>query len=323
MKFKVLNNEAGERVDLFLVKKFSNYSRSILQQAVESGAVKVNSSVVKSSYKLKTGNIVSIDKDFFQEVEKPLKIISEKLPLEILYEDENIIAVNKPAGMVVHPATGNKTGTLVNAILNYDQNIINAIHDETSKISLSRPGIIHRLDKDTSGVILIAKNKKTLSSLSKQLQNKTIKKKYSALVLGWPQETGSVKSYLTRGKKNRKIVVEMDSSTGKKAISNYMTEKLLITADGKNHIALVEIEIPTGRTHQIRVQLKGIGHPIIGDQTYNIKESKTVSDILGAKRQMLHAKTIEFILPGQNKPIIVTSEIPEDFKKVKSKLKDT
>lgn len=321
MELRVQENEAGERADLFLAKKIPDFSRGQIQQAIDAAAITIDGKIIKSSYKLREGNTILVDEKYFADQNQPTKLLAEKIPLDVIYENKDLLVINKPAGLVVHPAAGNKTGTLVNAILNYDPKIANAVHDKSKQESLMRPGIIHRLDKDTSGVLLVAKTKKVLTSLSKQLQNKTIKKKYLALVYGWPQEAGRIKSYLARGKKNRKIVVEVESRLGKEAVSNYKVISFLTTADDKNHLALIEIEIPTGRTHQIRVQFKGIGHPLIGDQIYNTKGSKKISDVLGAKRQMLHAATIEFTPLGANKSITIETKLPKDFQKVQAKLK--
>lgn len=320
IRYKILNREAGERVDLFLAKKMPDFSRGQIQKVITVGAVKIDKKIAKSSTKLKAGDTISLDDKLFAESSQPDKLLAENIPLEILFENNDLLVINKPAGLVVHPAAGNKTGTLVNAILNFDPKIASAVLDKSKTDSVTRPGIIHRLDKDTSGVILVARTKKALISLSKQLQNKTIKKNYLALVYGWPQESGSIKSYLARGEKNRKIVVEVESSKGKEAISNYKVMNFLATADSKNHLALVEVEISTGRTHQIRVQFKGIGHPIIGDQTYNTKESREISKKLGAERQMLHAASITFTIPGDNQTTKVNAELPVDFQKIKSRL---
>lgn len=320
MKYKISNSEAGERVDLFLVGKMPDFSRGQIQQAIAAGEVRVDNKIIKSSYKLREGNTVSVEEKFFADQDKSAKPLAEEIPLEILFENNDLLVINKPAGLVVHPAAGNKTGTLVNAILNFDPKIVSVIDDKNKTESQIRPGIIHRLDKDTSGVILVARTKRALISLSKQLQNKTIKKNYLALVYGWPQEVGSIKSYLARGEKNRKIVVEVESSKGKEAISNYKVINFFVTFDNKNHLALVGIEIPTGRTHQIRVQFKGIGHPIIGDQTYNNKTSRELSKKLGAGRQMLHAASIEFTPPSDNKSKIIEAELPKDLRNILVKL---
>jgi len=321
MKFKISNSEAGKRVDLFLAKKMTEISRGQIQQAIQKSAITINGKSIKSSYKLRESNTIFVDKKYFSDKNQSKKLLPEKIPLDVIYENKDLLVINKPAGLIVHPAAGNSSGTLVNAILNYDPKIASAVHNKSDQLSLVRPGIIHRLDKDTSGVLLVAKNKKALTSLSKQLQNKMIKKRYLALVFGWPPESGSIKSYLARGKKNRKIVIEVKNREGKEAISNYKIKKYLLTADGKNHLALVEVEIPTGRTHQIRVQFKSIGYPIIGDQVYNTKESKRLSDVLGAKRQMLHAYSVEFISPGENKSKTINTKLAKDFQQIQAKLK--
>jgi len=321
MKFKVSNSEVGERIDLFLTKELPKFSRSQIQKAIDNGKILVDGRGIKSSYKVRYGNTIFVDKNYIENLGKPPELLAEKIPLEILHENKDLLVINKPAGLVVHPAAGNWSGTLVNAILNYDPKILNAI-GEKSRMSQLRPGIIHRLDKDTTGVIIIAKNKTVLSSLSKQLRTREVKKKYEALVYGWPPESETIKSYLSRDKKNRKIVVEVEKDEGKEAISNYKVEKYLTSVNGKNHVSLLEIEIPTGRTHQIRVQFLGIGYPVVGDPIYNTKESKKLSMILGAKRQMLHAASIEFALPGKNKLVAISAPLPKDFRDILDKLKE-
>ena len=316
MKFKVLKTKAGERVDLFLALRLKKYSRTKIQQAIKSGVVRVDGKSINSSYKLRHRNTITIDDKFFLDSNKLAKPKAEKIDFDIIYEDKNLLVINKPAGMVVHPAAGHKTGTLVNAILNYNKKISAAVHDKSDQLSLMRPGIIHRLDKDTSGILIVAKNKKSLILLSRQLQNKRIKKKYFALVFGWPPESGQIESYLTRDKKNRKKITEVGDSFGKKAISIYKSEKYFAATDGKNRVTLLEIEITTGRTHQIRVQMKGIGFPILGDQTYYSKESRQLSKKLGVKRQMLHAERIKFQLPKSNKFIELSAPLANDFQKI-------
>ena len=318
MQLSITPIELGERLDLFLVEKFSDYSRSQIQQGIDGGRVLVNGKIRNSSYKLREGDTVEFDKDAFAKFEQAAEIIGENIPLDILYQDSDLAVINKPAGMVVHPAAGNSNNTLVNALLNQYPEIANVKTDDSDLAAL-RPGIVHRLDKDTTGVILVAKNQKTLESLSKQLKNRSIKKRYLALVSGWPSEKGSLKDFLARDKKNRKKIATTTKDDGREAISNFKVVDYFATKE-KQPVSLLEIEIPTGRTHQIRVQFKHAGFPLIGDQTYNTKESRELSKKLGATRQMLHAANIVFTKPDGNSLTSVTAEEPADFQKVKSRL---
>lgn len=316
-KYRVSKNEIGERLDIFIQKKIFTFSRNQIQEGIKSGKILLNGASIKSSHKLRDGDLISVDYNYFVNLSKPMELIAEKIPLKVLFEDQYILVIDKPADMVVHPADGNLTGTLVNALLEYSPEIISSKNDNSVHASV-RPGIVHRLDKDTSGIIIVAKNSKSLSSLSRQLAAKNIKKTYSVLVYGETAKSGEVKSFLGRAKNDRKKIAVLDKSKGKLAITKYkkIDEYLL----GKDKLSLLSIEIPTGRTHQIRVQLTSIGHPIIGDQTYFSKESKHFSDQIGAKRQMLHASKIEFHHPINNKIISIESKLPADFQLILNKL---
>ena len=321
MEFKISKNEAGERADVFLAKKIPDISRAQIQQAIRSGVVKINRKSIKSSYILKIGDKITVEDKFLENLNKPLKLKSEKIPLKVIFEDDDLLVIDKPSSLVTHPGAGNKSGTVVNALLNYIPEIKNVVQEKTDQFSLLRPGIVHRLDKDTSGLMVIAKNRQTLSFLSSELQNKQFNKYYLALVYGWLPEGGKIESYLARDKKNRKKIIEVEKEFGKNAISNYKAQKYLETKDGKYHVTLAEIEILTGRTHQIRVQMKGIGFPILGDAAYVSKESERLSRELSAKRQMLHAARIRFRLPSTKKYLELSTSLPEDFQKILDKLK--
>jgi len=312
-KIIVEKSEVGERLDVLLQHKISDFSRNHIQDAINNDSILINGNPGKPSYKVKVADEISVNNKFFDDLSKPIELIGEKIPIEVLFEDESILVVNKPSGMVVHPAHGNLSGTLVNALLDYHPEVITSIADD-SEYAKIRPGIVHRLDKDTSGVIIVAKNAKSLSSLSKQLANKTIKKTYLALIFGNTAKSGEVKSYLGRDKENRKKIGVTDKDQGKLAITKY--KKIQEFHLGKNILSLLEIIIPTGRTHQIRVQMKSIGFPVIGDQTYFSKDSKRISDQIGIKRQLLHASKIVFYHPNNNKIITVESKLPADFQNV-------
>jgi len=310
MKIIKVFNEAGERLDIFLEKKLSVFSRNQIQKAIEKQKIYLNNNLAKPSYKVKKGDKVTYDEQYFVDLGKPMELIAEKIPLTFLYEDENILVVDKPAGMVVHPANGNKTKTLVNALLNYEPEIINA-KTNSSNDSSQRPGIVHRLDKDTSGIIIIAKNSNTLTQLSSQLQRRKIKKNYMALVFGEAPASGTIQSNIGRDKYERKKMNIVEAPNGKVAITKYKTMRKIVFRNSS--LSLLSIEIPTGRTHQIRVQLKSIGLPIIGDQTYFSKESKNFSDKLKIKRQLLHANKISFTNPKDSKILEIESKLPDDF----------
>ncbi|MEI8061070.1 MAG: RluA family pseudouridine synthase [Candidatus Berkelbacteria bacterium] len=316
-KIIVSKNEAGERLDIFLQKKLVDFSRSQIQEAIKNGQILVNGLSSKASLKIGDEDIIEINFDFFENLSKPAELIGEKIPLDVLFEDENIIVINKPSGMVVHPAHGNLTGTLVNALLDYAPEIISSKNDDSAYAAV-RPGIVHRLDKDTSGIIIVAKNAKSLSSLSKQMHSKNINKTYTALVYGDAAKSGEIKSYLGRDKIDRKKMAVQDEANGKLAITKY--SKIQKYIYGKAELSLMKIEIPTGRTHQIRVQMKSIGLPVIGDQTYFSKESKKISDELGIKRQLLHASKIVFHHPVNNKEIQIDSTLPTDFQAILGKI---
>ena len=322
MEFNISKNEAGERIDLFLAGKIPEYSRAQIQQAIVSKAVKINNRSIKSSYILRTSNKIIVEEKFLKNLNKPLKLRSEKIPLKVIFEDKDILVIDKPPKLVTHPGAGNKSGTVVNALLNYIPEIKNVVHEKSDQFSLLRPGIVHRLDKDTSGLLVIAKNRQALSFLSGELQKKQFNKYYLALVYGWLPENGKIESYLARDKKNRKKIIEVEKELGKNAILNYKVIKYLEIPDGKYHLTLVEVEILTGRTHQIRVQLKGIGSPLLGDQIYSSKESRTLSKKIAAKRQLLHAARIKFRLPSTKEILELSSSLPKDFQKILDKLKE-
>lgn len=309
--FIVENSETGVRADLFLFDKLSGLSRSQIQKGIAQKEIKIVGKSIKPSYKVCSGDQFEIVDSFLHKESDMLKKHrGESIPLDIIFEDSNIIIINKPAGIVVHPANGNEKGTLVNALINYNKDIFSKSSDE---IDANRPGIVHRLDKDTSGIIIIAKNIKTREFLINEFKKKKIKKTYLTLVFGQLNKKGSIKSFLGRSKNNRKKISEIGSEKGKLAITNYKSLEYFVNKKNQINLTLAEIEIPTGKTHQIRTQLKSIGHPIIGDQTYSTKESQKISKNLLAKRQLLHAKMIEFTNPSDMKRLIVQSPLPIDF----------
>lgn len=310
--------KVGERLDIFLANFFPEYSRNYFSVLIRNGDVKVSNQAQKPSYKLKCSDNISID---FKEIETKKELVPSQLKLDIIYEDQNVIAINKQAGIVVHPAAGNYENTLVNALVNYFPEIKKAVYDKSSQISRLRPGLVHRLDKDTSGVIIIAKNVRSMHSLSRQIQNRTVKKIYWALCYGWPKEvSGTLINYLGRHLKNRKHIADIGKEKGKEAISQYKVVNFLKNEKG-DKASLIEFNIKTGRTHQIRVQSSRIGHPVLGDDFYGNKNSDLLSKNLNINRQMLHARTLEITLPGDNKATKFEAPLPEDFRNILDSLK--
>ena len=269
-------------------------SRVAIQRLLDEGNILVNGKTTKASYKTKIGDEITIQK----ETPKKVDIIAQDIPIEILYEDEDIIVVNKPEGIVVHPANGNPDGTLVNAIMNLCGNSLSGIGGEI------RPGIIHRLDKDTSGVLIVAKNDIAHINISNQIKNRQTKKIYIALVRGVIKENeATIDMPIGRSKKDRKkMAVTKD---GKEAITHFKVLKRY------ENFTLLEIKIDTGRTHQIRVHLAEIGYPIVGDYIYS--NGKNPFNVEG---QMLHARQIEFVHPTTGKEMKIEAPIPEYFQRI-------
>ena len=269
-------------------------SRVAIQRLLDEGNILVNGKTTKASYKTKIGDEITIQK----ETPKKVDIIAQDIPIEILYEDEDIIVVNKPKGIVVHPANGNPDGTLVNAIMNLCGNSLSGIGGEI------RPGIIHRLDKDTSGVLIVAKNDIAHINISNQIKNRQTKKIYIALVRGVIKENeATIDMPIGRSKKDRKkMAVTKD---GKEAITHFKVLKRY------ENFTLLEIKIDTGRTHQIRVHLAEIGYPIVGDYIYSNRKNP-----FNVEGQMLHARQIEFVHPTTGKEMKIEAPIPEYFQRI-------
>jgi len=312
----ISSEQSGQRLDKFLFYEFEQTSRSAIQNYILDGEILVNDQVVKTGYKLKEKDQILINIK-----EKPDTYLQpENIPLNIAYEDEYLMVINKPAGLVVHPGAGNKSGTLVNALINHCT--------ELSKVSgATRPGIVHRLDKDTSGLLVIAKNDKIHKKLQEQFLSKKIHRTYQALIWGVPLEKeGEIESYITRSRKDRKKMT-VSSSKGKEAKTNY---KLL---KDFQYLSLLELKLNTGRTHQIRVHLNHINMPVFGDPVYNGRKSQLRrlpshlqkrGDSLLKKinRQALHAKELTFIHPHNSKEASFSSELPKDMKGILDKLED-
>lgn len=290
-KFIVEKLDENKRLDVFLEEKLQNISRSKLKKTIDNKLATVNGKKQKAGYKVKAGDEV----DYTELVEPTINASPEDIKLDIVFENDNLLVVNKPSGMVVHPACGNYTGTLVNALANYTQSL-STINGEF------RPGIVHRLDKDTSGLLLVAKNDFAHQSLAQQIKTKTCKRYYIAVLEGTlKNDSGVIETNLARSTKNRKMIEVCENTKGKKAITLYKVIERL------NGYSVVEFELKTGRTHQIRVHAKFLGHPVVGDMTYGFKTHKELNG------QLLHAYKIEFFEPTTNEKIVLQTALPQKF----------
>ena len=301
MNIKINEENVGKRIDSFIPMVQEDISRSMVQKLIEQKNIKVNGKETKHSYKLKLNDEIEI----FVPEAKEINLKAQDIPLNVIYEDNDIIVINKPKGMVVHPANGNPDGTLVNAVMNKCKDSLSGIGGEI------RPGIVHRLDKDTSGAIIVAKNDKAHIALSEQLKNHEVKKTYLALVRGIIKENeATINMPIARSKKDRK---KMDvDKDGKEAITHFK-----VLGRYKNKYTLLQINLETGRTHQIRVHLSHIGYPIIGDEVYS--NGKNEWNVSG---QCLHAWKLEFIHPITGKKICLEAEIPEYLKNIIKELEE-
>ena len=288
----------GERLDKAIKNQETEISRTRLQKLIEEGKVKVNGKIEKNSYIVKTGDKILIEEEEPEEIE----LEPQEIPLDIIYEDNDIIVINKPKGLVVHPGNGNPDHTLVNAVMARCKGSLSGIGGKI------RPGIVHRLDKDTSGLIIVAKNDKAHIGLSEQLKNKEIKKTYIALVRGNIQENeATIQMPIGRSTKDRKKMAV--TKKGKEAITHFKVLKRY----GK--YTLLEVKIETGRTHQIRVHMAEIGHPVVGDMVYSNGKNE-----FGVEGQMLHAKQLEFKHPITQKEIKLIAPLPKYFEEILGKL---
>ena len=313
IKFFVDKKNSGKRLDVFLRENINQFTRSFLKKLIENKKVKLNKTVtLQPSSKVKFK-----DKILVEIIEKStIKINPKKIELDIVYEDKSILIINKPKGMVVHPGAGNFENTLVNALIFKYKNSLSNIN------GLLRPGIVHRIDKETSGLLVVAKNNLAHSNLGDQFSKHTIKRKYLCLAWGVVRPlNGKIKTLITRDKKNRQLMTVSDIS-GKKAITNYKTIKVFNIKDIPK-ISLIECELETGRTHQIRVHLKYKGASILGDKQYgkkNIKFKKINNEFFvklnKLSGQALHAKTLEFSHPKTKKWMSFNSDLPNGFKKI-------
>lgn len=296
-KFIVESADANKRIDKYLNERL-DFSRSRIQILLGNQQVKVNGNVAKSNYKVKCDDeiLVEIPND------EVLEITPENIPLDIAYEDADVLVVNKPRGMVVHPAPGHYTNTLVNAILYH-------CHDLSGINGIMRPGIVHRIDKDTSGLLIVAKNDKAHIALSEQLAKKQVSRKYYALVHGvMEHDFGTIDAPIGRDVNNRKKMCVCEKNS-KDAVTHF---KVIERYDG---YTLVECSLETGRTHQIRVHMQYIGYPIVGDETYGPRKTMDVGG------QLLHAFELVFIHPTTGEETVVYADMPDIFKDVLASLK--
>ena len=301
------------RLDKFLTENLKNLSRSQIKKIIVSKNIKINKKqIIASSEKIKENDLIEVN---MPEI-KTNYIKPKKINLDIIYEDEDIIVINKNSGLIVHPGAGNKDETLVNGLLYLYKNNLSNLNGEF------RPGIVHRIDKDTSGIIVVAKNNHAHALLSEQFSKHTISRKYVALVWGVIRPlNGKISTLISRSKKNRQLMSVSDRS-GKKAVTNYKTIKTFSSKEIPK-ISLVECILETGRTHQIRVHLEYKGNPLVGDKKYGKKKTKfkkinkKFNEILSSfSRQALHAKSLGFIHPTKKKFVNFDSRLPNDFKKM-------
>jgi 23S rRNA pseudouridine1911/1915/1917 synthase len=299
--FTVEKSLPSARLDKYLCEKFPAASRGALQRLIEEGHVRVNGQTVKPTHHPHAGEQIEVH---WPEA-KPAEARPEKIPLDILFEDKSLLVVNKPAGLVVHPAAGHEEHTLVNALLHHCKGSLSGIG------GVARPGIVHRLDKETSGCLVVAKNDETHIALAEQFSNREVKKIYHALVCGEPaRDSGEIRAAIARHPTHRKRMAVRDDSDGRAAHTSYRILERLYAA------TLMEAQIHTGRTHQIRVHFQFIGHPLVGDDTYGAKQNARVKELTNyaAPRVMLHAKNLSFIHPRTKKPVNFEAPLPADFK---------
>lgn len=299
--FSINLENQGERIDKFLSSKLNDISRSYIHKLIEDGNITINQSSVNKKYKLSENDMINVKIPEPQELE----VIAENIPLDIVYEDNDLLIVNKPKGMVVHPAPGNYSGTLVNALLYHCKNSLSGIN------GVIRPGIVHRIDKDTSGLLIVAKNDTSHKELAEQIKNHSFTREYEAVVYGnLKEDTGTINANIARHKTDRKKMAVVPF-LGRNAVTHYTVLKRY------GNFTHIKLKLETGRTHQIRVHMSYIGHPVVGDEVYANPKNNPFKFLKG---QCLHAKTIGFIHPTTKEYIEFTSSLPEYFQKILNKL---
>ena len=319
LSIKVDKGQEPLRIDKFLQNRIENATRNKIQKAIDVGHVLVNEKLVKSNYKVKPGDQIIAYSDTDPE---SYDIIPEEMPLNIVYEDDDVLVINKPAGLVVHPGCGNPNGTLVNGIAHY----LKLQQPELDENSLPRFGMVHRIDKNTSGLLLLAKSDKAAKDLADQFFDHTVDRKYIALVWGnFEEEEGTITGHVGRHQRFRKIMdVYPDGEYGKEAVTHYRVLERM------NYVTLVECQLETGRTHQIRVHMQHIGHSLFNDDTYG--GNRIVKGTIFAKykqfvencfnicpRHALHAQTLGFTHPRSRQRMLFTSNLPPDMEQLIAK----
>lgn len=316
--FEIPEGKKRERLDVFLSKSIENASRSKVQKLIDAGLVTVNGAVIKSNYQVKPFDVIEA---VHPMTPRPEETEPENIPLDIVYEDDYLIVINKPAGMVAHPAYANYTGTLVNALLHHTKKL-SGLNEP------GRPGIIHRLDKDTSGLLVVAKDDFTHAKIAEQFSKRTVDREYHAICWGkFKERKGEIAFNIVRSKKDRKKF-SISENEGRTALTLYeVLEEFEFTS-------YLKINLKTGRTHQIRVHLSGIGKPVFGDPTYGGRQiiygsekpkmKARVQNLLEIMpRQALHAKTVGFFHPVKKENMFFDSELPDDMKLLVKKLRTT
>ena len=314
--FSAAPEDARTRLDQFLAERLDSISRARVQEMIAEGKVLVNDAPAKASLKLRGGERISV---LGEAQRAPLKAIAEDIPLDIVYEDDDLAVINKPAGMVVHAGAGasddaRNRGTLVNALLHHMANL--------SKVSGDlRPGIVHRLDKETSGLIVVAKNDEAHRKLSAAFAAREVKKKYVALVQGWvKKDSGTLAQSISRDPVRRmRMTTRLEG--GRMAVTHYRVVRRLDTRFGK--FTLLDVKIDTGRTHQIRVHVAAMGHPVVGDTTYGApKQAHGKNAVIGLPRNFLHAAELEFRHPRTGETVSLKSALPEELREFLGELDD-
>lgn len=298
--FVVEKSQPDKRFDQFLREKFPAASRAALKRLIEQGHVRVDGKIVKATYSPRVGEAVRIH----WPEPKSAEAQPEEMPLDILFEDASLLVLNKPAGLVVHPAAGHEEHTLVNALLHHCRGSLSGIG------GVARPGIVHRLDKETSGCLVVAKNDETHLALSKQFSERSVEKIYNAIVCGeTARDGGEIRAAIARHPSHRKRMAVRDDDSGREAHTQWRVLEKLTGA------TFVEARIHTGRTHQIRVHFQFLGYPVAGDQTYGDRQNKRLVEATGyeAPRVMLHARTLSFTHPRNGKKMNFEAPLPEDF----------
>ena len=294
LNYQVSDGQSGIRIDRYLSEKNEELSRSYIQKLLKEQKITVNGSAVKANYKVQEGDEISV---MVPDMKEP-DILPEDIPLNILYEDDDVLIVNKPKGMVVHPSAGHTSGTLVNAIMFHCKDNLSGIN------GVLRPGIVHRIDKDTTGALLICKNDNAHRNLAEQLKEHSIRRRYRAIVAGvLKDDEGTIEGPIGRHPVDRKKMA-IDKKNGRRAVTHYRV------LENFKHFAHIECQLETGRTHQIRVHMASIMHPLLGDELYGPKPQKMFEKLQG---QTLHAKILGFQHPVTNQYIEVESPLPQYF----------